>query len=595
MLRDVLNEMRDETLVAVAADGEDWPSGLLSRTLIPDKWMGLVETRDGRRRFVPAGDDPRPDDDDRLTLVRNRPLVAPLKVRGCKGAEGNLIHGGCEVLLRCGPNEHDLAAFRKRVVADERRLTSARLAERFARDGGREALEQFIRERSAEQLVHGSAKDELLEALRARLKKFCFEAGVTIERITGVEFSSDTFAEQEALKREAAQRMERIKAREMVESAALKATNRRLDDLKSVLEKLKLVAAGDEASQWHELLPALSPTERGRLLENLWRITPNRRAAEAIVVVAGNECIWFEPTDPERVLRRLTLDDSLGGLRSVDYAETERLLLVGASTGVWTVPANGEGQPRAYPTPDSGLQPTGFNAATIVGHGLYATHSRLGAWRWSLDGPADARALLRPTDGRPRTVRSVTPTGDGRVLFAADQTLYVYEPAAAALSTFAQAADTIHAVAVLEGSVYVGTQDGTLLRAELARPGEWRVVQRTRDAIESVTARRWNDLVELVIPAADEGIQSVYGDEGVVVHLLDGGVDIRRAWASDDLVVGLSDHRDRLLVMNANLPERTARELPVARMIGHSIQDACIVLGPETATAASESAPPTVS
>ncbi len=42
--------------------------------------MGLVQTRDGRRRFVPAGEDPRPESDGQLLLVRNRALTLPLDV-----------------------------------------------------------------------------------------------------------------------------------------------------------------------------------------------------------------------------------------------------------------------------------------------------------------------------------------------------------------------------------------------------------------------------------------------------------------------------------------------------------------------------------
>jgi hypothetical protein len=39
--------------------------------------------------------------------------------------------------------------------------------------------------------------------------------------------------------------------------------------------------------------------------------------------------------------------------------------------------------------------------------------------------------------------------------------------------------------------------------------------------------------------------------------------------------------RDRLVVMNANLPERTGREVRIGQITGHSVQDACILLGGE--------------
>jgi hypothetical protein len=63
----------------------------------------------------------------------------------------------------------------------------------------------------------------------------------------------------------------------------------------------------------------------------------------------------------------------------------------------------------------------------------------------------------------------------------------------------------------------------------------------------------------------------------LVARLLTATTPIRRAWACDDTLVGLSENRDRLVVSNANLPERTGVDVPVARLLGRSIQDACIV------------------
>lgn len=576
MGRDLLKELKDETLVAVAGQSSDWPGALLSKTLIPDKWMGLVETRDGRRRFVPAGDDPRPEKGERLTLVRNRPITIPLEVHECKGAKGNLIDGRCEVMLRWAGDENDLAALR-RALMDTDRLTLDGLARRFADGGGRDTFERFIRERAAEDLVYDRASDKLLDAIREGLKKFCFESGATIERVTAIDFTSETFAEQEAAQRDEARRLERIKSREMVEAAALEATNRRLDDLGGVLDKLKQASAGDDSQQWHELLPALSPTERGRLLENLWRLTPNRTTAEAIVAVAGQTCIWYDPASPEREVRRLELDDQLGGLRSIAYAAGKELLLVGAATGVWTVGRDATGEPRAYAVPDAGDQRTGFNAAAISGEHMFATHSRLGCWRWALGEPADAQAILQPENGVPKAVRAVTVADDGRVFFSGGSKVHFYDPSSDETVEFTSVSDTVHAIAILGDELYVGAGDGKLLKTKLDSPRSWQTVHRAREAIESIIARRWNDLVELVIPGGDEGVQSIYGDENIAVRLMESPTPVRRAWACDDCVVGLAERRDKLLVMNANLPQRTAREVPVGRTIGHSIQDACLV------------------
>jgi hypothetical protein len=89
MSRDVSKQFADPRLVAFCVSSDAWPRGLLSQTLIPDAWIGLVEARDGRRRLAPAGEDPRPERDERVTLVRNRPLVVPLEVADCVAAGGN--------------------------------------------------------------------------------------------------------------------------------------------------------------------------------------------------------------------------------------------------------------------------------------------------------------------------------------------------------------------------------------------------------------------------------------------------------------------------------------------------------------------------
>src|SRR5688572_9243507 len=115
MSREFLNRLWEPALVALYLPGSAWPRSILSSTLIPDAWMGLVERRDGRRRLVPAGDDPRPDEDDLLLLVRNRLITVPLELRGGKARCGNIVDASCELLLKWAARDDDLAALRRSV------------------------------------------------------------------------------------------------------------------------------------------------------------------------------------------------------------------------------------------------------------------------------------------------------------------------------------------------------------------------------------------------------------------------------------------------------------------------------------------------
>jgi hypothetical protein len=578
MNHDIRQQLMDEALVALCVFGRRWPRGLLSKTPIPHAWVGFVETSDGRRRFVPSGEDPRPDEDDQLLLVRNRAIAVPLEIGDCTAECGNRVNAHCEVLLRWAARETDLAALARWILGSRRFLTLDKLAARLADEGATTALKAFMRERSAETLVQEDLRDELLEHLREQLKRFLFDSGAALERVARAEFASDTLAHKQKLEREAAERVAQIRSREMVEHAAAAATSRRLEDLRGLLDKLKTAAAGDDNMRWHELLPALTPAERGRLLENLWRITPDRLTARAIVAVAGDYGLWLDPVHPEAIAKRVGLRTQLGGLRSVCYAPQRDCLLIGAARGVWVLDAAGEKPAVPYEVADGEPPRTGFNAAVILGDALYATHSALGCWRWSLDAPSDARPLLKPEQGTPRSILAATAAPDGRLLLATDSAIRIYSPDADDLSVLCDAGDEVHALSVLDDAVYAGTSRGNVMRVALDGSSDPAVLHRARQRVESVQPRRWSDLVELIIPAAEEGILSVYGDENVVVRLLDSEIPIRRAWACDDVVLGLSDRRDRLIVLNANLPERSGRWALVARQIGHSVQDACIVV-----------------
>jgi hypothetical protein len=576
MARDILKSLADASIAALRVRGGEWPRNLLAETLIPDAWMGIVLQPDGRRRFVPAGEDPRPERDDTLVLVRNRAIAVPLELHEAPASSGHGVHARVELLVRAPARDDELAALARTLVTGDALGLDA-LAEYLWHGAARAALQRFIRERPAAALVYDDLRAALLEHLRNELKGVLFAAGLVLERLGAIECTSPALIEEEARQRATARKVSELEARGVVERAALAATQRRLDDLGSVLGKLRQAEAEGSGLKWHELLPSLTPGERGRLLESLWRLTPDREVATAVVVVAGRMCAWIDPAALEAPPRQVTLPDDLGGLRSVDYDAAGDTLLVGAATGVWRVQA-GDGTVLAhYAVPQAEAVRTGFNAAVIGGERLYATHSQLGAWSWPIAHPGDAAPLLRPVAGVPRTVRGVFVDAQGHVVLAADTRVHAFDAQGEEAWATGAAEGSIQCLAALEERLYAGTATGALLRCDLRVPGEWLVVHRTTSAIESVQARRWDDLVELVIPAGAAGVAGVYADEGLVARLLHGGLAIRRAWACDDCLVGLNENRDRLVVLTATMPGRSGVEVPIARLLGHPVQDVGLV------------------
>jgi hypothetical protein len=579
MKKDVLQQLSDATVVVLCAGGDTWPRALLSATLVPHGWIALVERPDGRRRFVPAGDDPKPQHDETLLLVRNRPITVPLDAPPTRAADGFDVSGACELLVRWQARDDDLAALHRARPGTEV-LTLDGLARWVADGGAAAALRDFIRQQPAARLVHDDLRDELLAHLQNAMQRFAFAAGMTLERLPTLAFTSPGFTRHEALQRETAARVAGIESRALVEQAALAATQRRLDDLGGVLAKLEAVAAGDEGMQWRDLLPALAPAERGKLLENLWRLTPDRQIATAVVVVAGQECIWLAPEDPTQIVRRLALPDDLGGLRSATICPQRDELLVGAATGVWVLGAADGAIRNQFAVPAGGRPRTGFNAAAITADKLFATHSQLGAWCWPLAEPDRAEVRLQPAGGAPRTIRAATATADGRVAVAADNRVHLLAAGPEWDEVLPAAPGVIQCLAADGSTLYAGTADGELLSLRLDGADNWVRIHRLSAALESIQPRRWNDLLELVIPAGTVGVCGIYAEEGVVARLMDTPVAVRRAWACDDLLVALSDYRDRLIVMRGDAADRLGRDVPIGRMLGHSVQDACIVSAP---------------
>jgi len=273
------------------------------------------------------------------------------------------------------------------------------------------------------------------------------------------------------------------------------------------------------------------------------------------------------------------LGDDLGPLRSIRFCrlapDQRAVLLVGATCGVWMLDADSGQTLAQYAVPDAGSPRTGFNAATIVGDRLFASHSQLGVWTWALAETQRPEPILRPREGVPRTIRGVTATADGRVVFSADERVVIRSPAAG-LHESQPAPGVIQCLATEEDTLYVGTSNGVLVCSTLAG-GPWRQLYRVGTPFESIQPRRFMDLLELVIPAGSAGICGLYAEEGLLARLVETSMPVRRAWASDDLLVGLSELRDRLIVMTADQPLRCGREVAIARQTGHLIQDACIV------------------
>lgn len=576
MGRNILERMGVESVIAVRCAGSEWPSGVFSETLVPDGWMGLLERRDGRRRLIPAGDAPRAEASDTILLIRNRLFAVPLAAADAVAAGGHDVQAQVELLVRVPARDHELAAFSRTFVASAGELQSATFAERFTSAGGRVALLSFVAAQSSAALLSADQRGPLLAHLREKLRDFLFESGFEIESVTAAEFRSAAHARELVRRRESASALAAIQAREMVEQAAVAATQRKLEDLSGVFSKLR--AAADKCDgAWHKLLPALSPIERGRLLKNLWRLTPDLSVAREIIAVAGNQVLWIDPASPLTPRNALTLPPDLGALRSVTHHPVLGLL-IGAATGFWRLQSQtAEIIGRIAPPASAARPTTGFNGAAIFGDWLVATHSQLGAWAWSVADLAGApQQLIDPAAANARTIRSAT-TSANQLLIAVDDCVHSFDQALRPGRSWNVGGAAIHDLAVAGDYVYVSTARGMVMRDRLDGAQDvWEVLYRDSMPLESLCVRQWHDLTEIVVAAGARGVIGIYPDQEVTTPLLETPAPVRRAWLSDDAIVALSELRDRLFVLHAPTGG-LAVEVPLSRRLSASVQDVVIV------------------
>lgn len=566
----------DASVVSFRLSGEEWPRSALAPVLIPDAWFALLSKPDGRRWIVPSGEDPRPERGDVLTLMRNRAMVVPLEVIDAVSADSFAIRAAAQILVRWPMREDALDAFRRGLFS-ESPLSLARLCELFSDHGGRRGLQKYVAGHTAESLLGADHTDALADFLRGQMRAVLFENGMEIERVASFRCECPSLQDQLRRRQETSARLERIKAREMVEQAALEAARRRVGELSGLFEKLR-AAAGGEGGRWHDLLPALAPNERVRLLENLWRVTPDRETARHVIVVAGYDCIWLNPRELRPIEHRIRFPADLGKARSVCFANES--LWVGAADGVWRLsPADGEIRGCFRVSGATGAR-TGFNAVAVQNGRLYATHSQYGVWSWSLDA-GDGRAEFAPSDGMPRRIRCCTSDERG-VYFAADDRVLLLNPGHAPECIAAVGRGEIRAMAIVNDEVYLGTDEGMLLRDRIdGTQGVCECLYRAPAAIETIAARRWSDMTELVFPAGMDGVLNLFAEEGVCGRLLESSHQvIRRAWVADDLIVAMRDLRDRLILLHADEPSRGGRTISMIDLLGREIEDACIVTAP---------------
>jgi hypothetical protein len=103
-------------LVAACVDAEAVPHSFMSPArVVPENWMALIERADGRRRFVPAGQEPRPERDEFVLFVRQGQIAVPFAAEGAAADKHDVTVSG-ELLVHWQARDDELASLRRTLL-----------------------------------------------------------------------------------------------------------------------------------------------------------------------------------------------------------------------------------------------------------------------------------------------------------------------------------------------------------------------------------------------------------------------------------------------------------------------------------------------
>lgn len=557
--------------------------GLLKRSLdLPAAWAALVTRETGDYSLVRAGGEVESADADDLFFVR----VSPIEITA---EEENIptrdkYQGRAEVRLRVSviPETGELVSFRKTILGS-RRVVKAEDVGRYLQPTVRTVLSKLAADHDAKDLVDGSKSEAASGALVEALKGPCFAAGLAATGRPEVRFESATLREVQQTQQDAARRRAEHEAARDLEDALEQAQGQHLDHLSTLLSRLKEMAADSPGADLPELLRTFSEHQRGELYQALFAAETPVSKTRWIVVAAGEELLFFDPQSLAVPARRVTIVGDVGPVRSVQTtrdAGGEPLLLLGGATGVYHVRIDGTESDLTLSIPDAPSVRGGFNAATMVGDRVFASHSELGLCEWNVNEPTRAAKRFASMTHDAKTVRGVL-FSDGDLYCAIDDRIISWpadDTTDRSAHIYTGSATAITSLCAMPDGLLAGNSNGDVLFWTAGRDTEPEVLHRgTNRPAESVWLVTTHGVRRVLFADTSPGIHARVLGDSFTCRYEAGGQTLRRVEVAPDLILATNDLRDRLLCWAPGDPARPRATIQVSRLCGRSVQDVCLV------------------
>ncbi|MBI1825034.1 MAG: hypothetical protein HY287_01860 [Planctomycetes bacterium] len=546
---------------------------------LPPQWAALVTRNVGDHVFVSAGGNVESQGAESVLFVRCTPLDLPFDIKGLRSRDGYTCDATARtsVVIHCERSEFE--SFKHAVLGSHRVVHIPRLTA-FLQPTVQDALTNYCSAHDAEALTRSDGH-EAETALAQALSAIGFESGLSLQGPLSIRFHSTAWGEVHAARERASTRRAQDEAHRGVEESQQNARIAHVEKLQSLLDRLREMQNEHPASSMPELIKTFSERQRGELYATLFAEAAATTLTKWIVVIAGDEVLYFHPSDLSSPSRRLRMNLPVGALRSVQLGD-DGSFWIGAATGVCRLP-----QDRAEPdivltVPGAKAVRGGFNSVAASGDQVWAAHSELGIIRWNMDAPRGPIRLFEQETQSAKATRDIRQF-DGQLSCGIDREIISW-PADAHLDTPPQthsgSESAITAVCPTDFGVIAGNADGDVLHWQRVADSSTdpKLIHRgMKRAVESVWMITTHGVPRLVFTDTSARVHvRIWGDNFSSQYEA-GGQTLRRVEVADDLLIATNELRDRLICWTTGRPDKPPVTIPISRLTGHAIQDVCLV------------------
>jgi hypothetical protein len=564
----------DERLVARRAAAGDVFSFLTRSLVLPPDCAAMVWPEVGSPRVVGPGSMIEADGAVRVMFVRRSPFTLGYNFDRLSTADGFELSASVGLQVRVVAERTELAGFCDRLMGSAATVTLDALQSHCA-EAVHAAVVAFAKARNAADLLSPQTWPEFDAILEDSFKPVGFASGLELLGDVRITTASKDFARAAEAQRVQKLRADRIAAEQQLRELSSDARRQRLTELADTLDRLQEMAEKNKGSSLVELIRAFDPLQRGGLYQALLARQGGASQSHAILIVAGDELLWFDPASPGKPTRRLSLASDAGPLRSVHASswEGKSVVLVGAKRGVHLLRTEQDPRLTFMFDVDRPLR-GGVNAAAVIGERLLATHSEVGLIEWALrktDHFDLPRAELFITA---KSVRDLRTDDKGTAWMAVDRRVVGIGAEAEAEPIVMNAPASVTAMTLAGGWVYGGLESGQIVAWRMDSP---EIMDSLRpacgNAVESIGFLEGGGVPRLLIADRRPHLEMMIPGESVSTKYA-AGQAMRWGLSAGPWIAGINDRRDQLVIWGIEDPAEPTAVISIGQLCGHSVQDA---------------------